>query len=129
MSLTCSILYLIFVFNIKKFKSDKYLYLMISISIFILFFSIPFASAAAERFSLYFIPIQIVALTRILYIINDSLLKFIFLNLIVIGYFCVFIVWFIFHIISICMCLTNLWQYFRNNYINILCLKMIITLA
>jgi len=96
MSLTCSILYMIFIFNNKKFKSDKYLYLMISITVFLLFISIPFASAAAERFSLYFIPIQIVALTRILYLIKDSLLKFIFLNVIVIGYFCVFIVWFYF---------------------------------
>ena len=68
---------------------------MISISIFILFFSIPFASAAAEGFSLYFIPIQIVALLKILYIINDSLLKFIF-KFNCYWVFCVFIVWFYF---------------------------------
>jgi hypothetical protein len=96
MNLLCSAIYMIFIFNNQKFKSDKYLYLMISITIFLLFVSIPFASAAAERFSLYFIPIQIVALTRSLYLIKDSFLKSIFLNSIVLGYFCVFIVWFYF---------------------------------
>lgn len=96
MNLLCSLLYMIFIFNNKKFKSDKYLYMMISITTILLFITIPIASAAAERFSLYFIPIQIVALTRFIYLIKDKFLKFIFLNLIIIGYFCVFIVWFYF---------------------------------
>ena len=96
MNVSAALLFISVVFNYDKFKDDKYLYLLISLLATFCLFLIPIASAAAERFSIYFIPLQIIAITRTLDIIKNNYLKFTFLNLIILAYFGVFIVWFYF---------------------------------
>ena len=96
MNVVTAFLYLSYVFKNDKYKDDKILYLLISILSIFMVFIVPIGSAAAERFSIYFIPIQIIAITRTLDIIKNNYLKFSFLNLIILAYFGVFIVWFYF---------------------------------
>ena len=96
MNVVTAFLYLSYVFKNDKYKDDKILYLLISILSIFMVFIVPIGSAAAERFSIYFIPIQIIAITRTLDIIKNNYLKFSFLNLTILAYFGVFIVWFYF---------------------------------